>query len=212
MATLTTYKDLYNKAQTNANTIYNNTKQNLDTNLARNQQAQNQAYNTAQSNAYIAYRKAQNRQNELASNSGMTGGAVESLAVGDANQYNQNVSNLNAGKLNAMNNLQNSYNTALMEAQNAKNDAISNATQNYGQAQIQYDYQKAQDAQNRKDTINQNALNVFAQTVSRYNTIAKCNTALNNLSAQRKKASSADRWYYDNLISIVQAQKNAIRR
>ena len=35
MATLTTYKDLYNKAQTNANTIYNNTKQNLDTNLAR---------------------------------------------------------------------------------------------------------------------------------------------------------------------------------
>lgn len=121
-------------------------------------------------NAYIAYRQNMAKRRSMASNLGMTGGAVENLRVGDENNYSTSLSNVNSGRNTAYTNARNAYSDAENNARVSRDTAIANnqaelsqAEIAYNQSQKQFDAQQA--AQNAQWKIeNMQRLNELKQT------------------------------------------------
>lgn len=230
------FNTLRQQYRSNAEQQYQNKVDNLGKQRDTDLQKSNQAYAQNANNAYVAYRKADQGRTAQASSMGMTGGAREQLAVGDATAYNRSVANLNSGRLQASQNVRDAYNQNVMNAYNDYQNNVANNDLSLGQAEINYNYQKAiddrnfnyqkaVDAQNRadqqaqyrqehQDAENQARLNVFANTVSRYNTQASANAAIKNLNAQISAAQKAGRptYLYTQMKYIVEAQLAALRQ
>ena len=106
-------------------------------------------------------------QKATASNNGMTGGAVEGMAVNSANGYNSNLATNEGGRMTANTNANNTYSQGVQEAAQTRDTNISNMQAQMGQANIE-----------RQDTINANKLNVYADTISRYQSPKSINKAI----------------------------------
>ena len=219
------FDTLRNQYRQNAEKQYQNKVDNLAQQRDTDIQRSNQAYAQNANNAYVAYRKADQGRAALASSYGMTGGSREQLAVGDTAQYNRNVANLNSGRLQAAQNARDAYNTKVADAYSDMQTNVANNDVNLGQAQINFNYQKAMDEQNRADqqkqyqqqrtdAENQARINVFANTVSRYNTQAAAKSAINNLNAQIAAAQKAGKstYLYTQMKYIVEAQLAALQQ
>lgn len=99
-------------------------------------------------NAYIAYRQNMAKRRSMASNLGMTGGAVENLRVGDENNYSTSLANVNSGRNTAYTNARNAYSDAENNARVSRDTAIANNQAELSQAEIAYNQsQKQFDAQ-----------------------------------------------------------------
>ena len=99
-------------------------------------------------NAYIAYRQNMAKRRSMASNLGMTGGAVENLRVGDENNYNNSLANVNSGRNTAYTNARNAYSDAENDARVSRDTSIANNQAELSQAEIAYNQsQKQFDAQ-----------------------------------------------------------------
>ena len=99
-------------------------------------------------NAYTAYRQNMAKRKTMASNLGMTGGAVENMRVGDENNYSNSLANVNSGRNTAYTNARNAYSDAENNARVSRDTAIANNQAELSQAEIAYNQsQKQFDAQ-----------------------------------------------------------------
>lgn len=174
------------------NAQYNQLKQNRDY-----QQGQvNSAYNAAAQNAYSAYMNARKNQNEIASNNGMTGGAVERMDVQNRTQFNKNTATNEAGRAkgltDAENEFSNNANSALLAYQTAVNDK-------------NYEMKNARIA--AEEQARQQSLSIFAETVGRYDTTKKCNAAIEKLKNSKDPDKNYKIWILQNQKAAVKAMK-----
>lgn len=148
-------------------------------------------------NAYTAYRQNMAKRRSMASNLGMTGGAVENLRVGDENNYSTSLSNVNSGRNTAYTNARNAYSDAENDARVFRDTAIANnqaelsqAEIAYNQSQKQFDAQLA--AQNAQwETENMQKLNELKQAQEEADKLRQANyetaKAINKLQKQVDK-------------------------
>ena len=112
-------------------------------------------------NAYIAYRQNMAKRRSMASNLGMTGGAVENLRVGDENNYSTSLANVNSGRNTAYTNARNAYSDAENNARVSRDTAIANNQAELSQAEIAYNQsQKQFDAQQAAQNAQWNTENM----------------------------------------------------
>lgn len=95
-------------------------------------------------NAYTAYRQNMAKRKTMASNLGMTGGAVENMRVGDENNYSNSLANVNSGRNTAYTNARNAYSDAENNARVNRDTAIANNQAELSQAEIAYNQNQAQ--------------------------------------------------------------------
>lgn len=95
-------------------------------------------------NAYVAYRQNMAKRRSMASNLGMTGGAVENMRVGDENNYSNSLANVNSGRNTAYTNARNAYSDAENNARVNRDTAIANNQAELSQAEIAYNQNQAQ--------------------------------------------------------------------
>ena len=191
-----------------------------------NQQAQQQA-NTIASNAgmtggareRLAVNNATNYNTNVAN---LNSGLVQNQQ-NVRNAYNTAVQNALAEKQQNIAN--NDMNLGQQQINYNYQKAVDDRNYNYQKAvdNRNYQYQRQQDAQarldqqnqlrqERQDNANAQAINTYSATVSRFNTTAKCDTAIKNLNTQIAQAQRAGKptSMYVQMRQIVQAQRAAL--
>ena len=154
----------------------------------------NTAYNSAAQNAYGAYMNSKKNQAEIASNYGMTGGAVERMGVRNEAQFNKNTATNEAVRSRAHANADAEY-----------MDAYNTALGNYNQQRQEYLYQGRLQRQQAAEKKQADNLSVFAATVGRYDTVKKAKKALKKLKKTDKNYKEK-RQYILAQIAYIKAQ------
>ena len=153
----------------------------------------NNTYNGLARNIYNAYMNSARQRQQLASNLGMTGGAVENLMVGNENNYNTNYAQSEGLRAKALAENQNTFDTNVNNAQVDYNKSIADL------------YRDARDSSlAAKETEKARRLDVYQNTVARFDTEKKCKNEIKKL----KKSNDANKALK---IRMVQAQLAAVR-
>lgn len=183
----------------------------LNNNLAQLQNTRTAALNAANANAanlannaYVNMMQAKRRQGDIASSYGMTGGAIEKMNVGNLNNYNRNVANVQAGKVANVANANAAYEQGAAEARNTYNNNIANNAVAMGQARIERADTLKQNKQTRLDNQRAQNLQIYADTVSRYTTIRSVDKAI----ASMRKSKDPQR---AQKVAYLQQQRAAIK-
>lgn len=153
----------------------------------------NATYNSSANNAYQAYMQAKKSQKDMASNYGMTGGAVEGLKVRNIGNYNTNMTNNESGRNQALQNNRNTFDTNVASALQSYNNSISQAQ-----------YEAQQNDLERKDAQNAANYNAWVSSIGRYNTKSKCDAAI--------KALDKNDPYFSQKKMQLQAQKATCKK
>ena len=153
----------------------------------------NNTYNGMARNIYNMYMQNARNRRQLASNVGMTGGAVENLMVGNENNYNTNYATSEGLRTRALAdneaNFRQQASNALTDYQKSSADAYRDARDSSLAAK------KAKQEEN---------LNVYKETVGGFDTIEKCNKEI-----KRLKKSKPTNW--KSMVRMIQAQKAAVK-
>ena len=171
---------------------YNTQYQSLRDTRDRAVTAADTAYKGVARNAYNAYMQGLRNRRNIASNSGMTGGAVEQMNVQGERTYNRNLATGDANRTTAVGNANAAFDT---ESANALANYQQGVANTYDEAR-----RASLEAANARADYN---LNYFQDTIGRYDTVAKVNKAIKGL----KKS---DR-YYNQKKWMLEAQKAVIK-
>lgn len=153
----------------------------------------NNTYNGMARNIYNMYMQNARNRRQLASNVGMTGGAVENLMVGNENNYNTNYATSEGLRTRALAdneaNFRQGTSNALTEYQKSSADA----------------YRDARDSSlAAKEAKREENLNVYKETVGGFDTVEKCNKEIKRL----RKNKPTD---WKSKVRMIQAQKAAVK-
>ena len=172
---------------------YNQQYQGLRNQLNFANQNTNNTYNGLARNIYNAYMNSARQRKQLASNLGMTGGAVENLMVGNENNYNSNYGQSEGLRTRALAENQANFDT------NANNALVD---YNKSVADL---YREARDSSlAAKETERARKLDVYQNTVARFDTEKKCKNEIKKL----KKSNDVNKALK---IRMVQAQLANVR-
>lgn len=150
------------------------------------------AYKGVARNAYNAYMQGVRNRRNIASNNGMTGGALEQMNVQAERNYNRNLATGDANRTAAIGNANQAFNT---ESANALANYQQNVANTYDEAR-----RAALEAANARADYN---LNYFQDTIARYDTVGKVNKAI-------KALKKSDRFYQQKKW-MLEAQKAVLR-
>ena len=188
-------REAYQKTADEANaayrTAYETKVKGLQEAANANRETANNRYDTGARNAYGNYLEAQKNARETAANTGMTGGAVEKMAVNSANNYQKSYSANEAGRQKALADIQADYNekqsSAQVDYQNtvAANNlaAQTQAQQSIDTANNEYQNRLLQQEQMKQDVDIANAQG--QQTVDLANAQMRQNVDLQNAQGQQ---------------------------
>ena len=153
----------------------------------------NTTYNSSANNAYQAYMQAKKSQKDMASNYGMTGGAVEGLKVRNVGNYNTNMANNESGRNQSLQNNQNTFDINAASALQSYNNSVSQAQ-----------YEAQQNDLERKDAQAAANYNAWVSSIGRYTTKKACDKAI--------KALDKNDPYFSQKKMQLQAQKATCKR
>lgn len=195
-ASLGVYNNAYNSYANGMNEAANLQRQShtdvRDSAIGQAKTQQSSLSNTAYRNMMQANRL--NKQS--AQRRGMTGGALEKTAVSNINNYNRNVSNVNAGYAAKVAQANTAYNQSLANTNAELAQNLANKKAELGQANIEYDQTEAQRKQEIKDAKLDRSLQVMSDTATgKYTSKKAWKKAIANAKKRAKKTGKqVDKW------------------
>lgn len=234
-ATTDPYNNAFQTYRTNLNKVKNEQVNQYNTEYNQQQKQIQGVYNSLNRNAYVNYmrRALANRNN--ASNMGVANnGMAENMQTANAVDYNRSVGNLGAYRVGQLSNAQNAYNANVANAEIQYNTDLNNMQNQYAQARIarnneladlasQQRFQASENAKDRRQSAReanqslratryQNRFQVFADTISGYQSTKSIDKKIKSLKDAKKKGtlSGWQKEYYSDMMHYLRAQRNQV--
>lgn len=187
------YTDMANNYASKLNQAYATAQAAMQKRLNDNIYATNQEHDANARQAYMLNQRQQNALGEQLANSGINGGASETARVALNNNYAMNLSNNNASRGSAISNLRSAYEEQIANLRSQTDAKIADALYNAAQADRE-----------RIDKNQDTYVSRYAATVSRLDSVKKCQKEI-------KRLNKTNYPHKSEMIHLVQQQLAVVR-